>query len=249
MPRTGSPAGRATDIHSEGAGVSSSRAASAAACDVARACPRQRSTVVPDVPVRLSDTRWRVLGPDELSSETTNDVDAIRCGLGDDAAAVSARSGTPVSKRRAPLVAGREFAADVSSVDRLAEHSRFPERERLEPRQGRFGLAATALGVARDQFAPCRKAVQAVTGDVPSGFSRRRARCRSRRDSPHRHEGRRSCPSPSRGRPLSARLPVRHDHVPQAVVAVDDGRHAVGRAHSRRASGRPRPRPAARASG
>ena len=55
----------------------------------------------------------------------------------------SASAGTTCSKRLAPRVVGRQFAAHVSPVDRLAEHSRLPERERLEPRQ-RFDVPAAS---------------------------------------------------------------------------------------------------------
>ena len=36
---------------------------------------------------------------------------------------------------RGPFVLRRELAADITSVDRFAEHRRLPQRERLEPRE------------------------------------------------------------------------------------------------------------------
>src|SRR5215218_3636908 len=58
---------------------------------------------------------------------------------------------------RGAVVLLAELAADVPAVDRLAEHSGLPQRERLEPRE-RLDAAAAALGVALDEVRLRREA-------------------------------------------------------------------------------------------
>src|ERR671936_1619313 len=56
-----------------------------------------------------------------------------------------------------PIVVGRELAAYVATVDRLAEDGRLPECERLEPAE-RLDVAPAAARISLDQLGPGRKA-------------------------------------------------------------------------------------------
>ncbi len=133
------------------------------------------------------------------------------CQAPTSSAAVSASSGTPVSKR----------PARPSSA--FAEDGRFPECERLEPRE-RLDVTVASARVSLDELAARRKAVARCDRGCPerifaaSGLTVGRdeiadvgARVADGAHLPVEH-----CSHP-------LRLLVRDHDVPEAIIPVDDG--------------------------